>query len=590
MKRMYFMMQRSLTVLLTVMALVATMLTACSGHDEEGSVPVKPEEPQGSHLLTATLAPRGVNGSWLRTRTISDNGKAAWEVGEHIAVYYETMDGGQQTAIGEIKEVGADGSATLRAWLDNPKEESTAQLVSPATLHNGEGDIDVRQLLDSQYGQLEKSSLTTPAAKDISSYFNAATAQVNISISGNTASTDGTVTMESQVCICKFILSFEGTMTAEKLTVMDGQGRSYTINSDRLADEQPDPMHPAFRGFRNGDVIWVAMLPANGKLWFHGSNAEADCYALTSPATLEAGRFYDNMSAVTLSTKEVAHEMKTITIAAGDTLRLNNVNISVDEGPAIMCEGTATIVLVGENTLTSTAKNYPAIAIGTQNSLFTLMGSGSLTAQGGENAAGIGPCKDRRGGDICIESGTITAQGGEEGAGIGCGGRQRCGKIVINGGTVTATGGKSGAGIGVCSGHCDNIVINGGTVMAKGRAGTGIGCNSGSCENVYINGGTVTAIGGGLNAPGIGANWGSCQNVYIGKDITSVTVTITGDGNSKAYRPIGKGDRGTIGRVYIEDIEWYEWSADNSSNVLIWEQNTEFKGAWFTNTWTIKHK
>jgi hypothetical protein len=126
--------------------------------------------------------------------------------------------------------------------------------------------------------------------------------------------------------------------------------------------------------------------------------------------------------------------------------------------------------------------------------------------------------------------------------------------------------------------------------MAKGHAGTGIGCNSGSCENVYINGGTVTAIGGGLNAPGIGANWGSCQNVYIGKDITSVTATITGDGNSKAYRPIGIGDRGTIGRVYIEDIEWYEWSADNSSNVLIWEQNTEFKGARFTNTWTITHK
>ena len=226
-----------------------------------------------------------------------------------------------------------------------------------------------------------------------------------------------------------------------------------------------------------------------------------------------------------------------VTIPDGKTVVLSGVNIS---GGSITCDGSVTMILMGANTVTATDNNA-AIKIGGPGTTLTITGSGSLTAQGGLEAAGIGTDRNEDGelsfGNIVINGGTVTATGGKEGAGIGTGladgqyasASITCGDITINGGTVTAIGGLYGAGIGT------------GPTMSDG------GSASITCGDITINGGTVTATGGGYG-PGIGTGvfqkWGSettsnrCGNITIGAGVTSVTAT---KGSSYSPNSIGKG-------------------------------------------------
>lgn len=87
------------------------------------------------------------------------------------------------------------------------------------------------------------------------------------------------------------------------------------------------------------------------------------------------------------------------TIPAGKTAVLNGVNIT---NGSINCSGDATIILMGDNTVTG-ASNKAAIQINlmdaySQNYTLTITGTGSITAQGGNNAAGIGSgyCADAK--------------------------------------------------------------------------------------------------------------------------------------------------------------------------------------------------
>ena len=170
---------------------------------------------------------------------------------------------------------------------------------------------------------------------------------------------------------------------------------------------------------------------------------------------------------------------KTVTIPAGATVTLNGVNIS---SGSINCAGDATMILLGSNSVTAT-DFYAAIKIGGSGTTLTITGSGSLTAQGGLEAAGIGTDRNGSGGNIVINGGTVTATGGDFGAGIGTGRAQgasiTCGDITINGGTVTATGGKNGAGIGTglsvtssASNTCGAITIGTGVTMVTATKGS----------------------------------------------------------------------------------------------------------------------
>ena len=225
-----------------------------------------------------------------------------------------------------------------------------------------------------------------------------------------------------------------------------------------------------------------------------------------------------------------------ISIADGATVALNNVNIngtndSNYKWAGITCEGDATIILSGTNTVKGFYKFYPGIQAAAGKTLI-IKSIGSLTASSNGNGAGIGGGIGVACGNIEIQGGTITATGGEYAAGIGGDFDATCGNITISGGTVTATGGKEAAGIG------------------GGRRGT----SGNSCGNILISGGTVTATGG-EQAAGIGGGRGnnsnnelsSCGTITITTGVTKVTATM-GDG---ATNSIGAGYFGTCGTVTI---------------------------------------
>ena len=139
--------------------------------------------------------------------------------------------------------------------------------------------------------------------------------------------------------------------------------------------------------------------------------------------------------------------------------------------------------------------------------------AGSLTATGGNWAAGIGGGYKGNGKNITIKGGTVNAAGGNGGSGIGGGDYGSGEDITIKGGTVEANGGLFGAGIGGGSaasigGSGKNITITGGTVKAAGgERGAGIGGGSwGSGSNVTVSGAAqVTAIAGKPDRNGVGA-------------------------------------------------------------------------------------
>ncbi|MBQ9206321.1 MAG: hypothetical protein IJ158_06355 [Treponema sp.] len=161
---------------------------------------------------------------------------------------------------------------------------------------------------------------------------------------------------------------------------------------------------------------------------------------------------------------------ETVTLSDGASITLNNATIT----GGIVCEGSATITLVGINSVTG-AIQKAGIQIGGSGTTLTIRGEGSLSATGGNQSAGIGlsrawdPANDVIGGDIVIEGGNITANGGSQwGAGIGTGviygngsaKTVRIGNITIKGGTVKATGGTSadGIGTGYTYSQCTNAI------------------------------------------------------------------------------------------------------------------------------------
>ena len=144
-----------------------------------------------------------------------------------------------------------------------------------------------------------------------------------------------------------------------------------------------------------------------------------------------------------------------ITVEPDTKLILQDVNLSYNEGPTIICQGTAHITLSGNNQLSPTSKgadhNYSDLGSGIE-----VRSSGTLTIESEPNAtltitrknnssaiyvlygAGIGLYENA---NLVIKGGTITVTGGsptaEGGANIGGFVRQDAGTITLEGGTFT---------------------------------------------------------------------------------------------------------------------------------------------------------
>lgn len=459
------------TLIMAMTLLTAGALaTSCSSEDNTIDGTPQTQQPAANEVkLTATLAPKGDDGTQTRAITtgIDANSKeilnVAWAEGEQVAVYYQKSDDSYATATATVGTPNGDGSAPITATLTDAKG-GTAKFVYPATLANTTGDINEAALL-SQNGNLT-------GANGISTKFDAATGEGTITVSGSEASVSGTVTMTNRVCICKFHFDIVdgGASGPERefspVIIRDDNGHTYTITSDRQGD------YGGTRGFKRSDDIYIALLPVSGKtVSFYNSSLGSGGYNnyiyTASNTTLTAGKFYRNLSidmvkdanTSALPFKDLtkgsvsavdgdiiymsstAATANTITIADGASVTLEGVNIEASGSAGIICSGTAIINLEGSNSISAMDAFYAGIQAGGSGTTLTIQGSGSLSASAVQQGAGIGTGRDGTCGNIIISGGSITARGGMFAAGIGSGGPGKFESITITDGinSVTAT-------------------------------------------------------------------------------------------------------------------------------------------------------
>ena len=497
---------RMLTAAMVVLSAMAG-LTSCANEDTALDNTTAQTAEGRTVQFTATLAPKGDNGGQTRAITTGTDGEGkeilnvTWKKNEQIAIYYETTNG-HETTTATVQSVDSEtGAATISAtFAADAKDKGTAKFVFPASLANDTGDIDNTKLLNNQKGTLA----------DISENFDAATATGAIAVSGSIA-------MQNQVCICKFHFDLDdGTgssvsggseRTFSPIIINDGNGHTYTITSNFVDDGVAQPVGgtPVYRGFKSTDDIYIAMLPVSGKtVSFYNCSLGSmgyNNYLKAAPnTTLTAGKFYRNISitltkdsytatqftfkdlsagSITATSGDFIYQSNseatanTITILDGANATLYNVNISATGSAGVTCSGDAAIYLKGTNTVTATLNEYPAVQAGGSGKTLTINGSGSLTATGGRNGAGIGSRYNSTCGNITIGGGTVTANGGVDAAGIGSGNLGTCGNITINGGTIESTGSYRGAGIGSGGeGHCGNITISTSVVKVIAKRST----------------------------------------------------------------------------------------------------------------------
>ena len=161
-----------------------------------------------------------------------------------------------------------------------------------------------------------------------------------------------------------------------------------------------------------------------------------------------------------------------ISIADGATVTLDGVTINGTndnsyQWAGITCEGDATIILSGTNTVKGFDQERPGIYVPTGKTL-TIQGTGSLNASSNGLAAGIGGGLKIACGNITITGGTVTATGGNHAAGIGGGCNAISGNIIIANTVtrVTATKGtyapcSIGKGYNPPDGICGTVTIGG---------------------------------------------------------------------------------------------------------------------------------
>ncbi|MBO7557366.1 MAG: InlB B-repeat-containing protein [Bacteroidaceae bacterium] len=299
----------------------------------------------------------------------------------------------------------------------------------------------------------------------------------------------------------------------------EGTTIQFKVNSDYVVDGD----------VKNGDDV----LDADDKGFYTVTVGNADITILATvkkavePNVILSGGDYTAQDGDVLTGSTDG----TVTIEDCASITLSDVTIN----GGIICQGTATITLVGENSVTGL--NYKAgIQVGDSGTTLTIKGNGSLTATGDWGSAGIGTGAVYEGsetfGNIVIEGGSISVYGGNRSAGIGTGyvykGSVTLGDITIEGGSITAKGGDDGAGIG--TGAVDgggrvtlgNITIEGGSITANGGYYYGAGIGTGevfngtvTLVNITIKGGSITANGGDYGA-GIGTGYVYNSTVNLG--------------------------------------------------------------------------
>ena len=336
-------------------------------------------------------------------------------------------------------------------------------------------------------------------------------------------------------------------------------------------------------------------LPAFAETWFiEDGNISISAGTNGNNVTQNGTTTENDTNTVIKGNGSSTASSNTVTIEASEgktvDVTLENVNIDTSKtvGAAVSVTGSGdtNIELNGDNTLTS-GSDYAGLEHNKTDDSGTLTiqdeknddgsakGSasdttGSLTANGGIDGAGIGGSAEHDG-QVTITGGEITATGGNGAAGIGGGAGDTDavggdGDVTISGGTITATGGRLGAGIGGGAYGNGTVTVTDGDITAKatGSYGAGIGGGYGAIPKdtliggngtVTISGGTITEASGGYMAAGIGSGFQGLGTVTIEGD-----AVIKNAQGGKAGAGIGSGTRGNSeiiirGDAVIENAE-----------------------------------
>ena len=475
------------TTKLFFMAALALMTAACSNSDNDILTPAEqPAKAQGIPF-TATIS----IGESASTRALAEDGSggltATWAENDEVALIHNGI-------IDKVTVASVSGGvATISGTITSDTDGASVTVIYPYDAADGTTGNVKAGLLTAQDG-----TLATIAAK-----YDVRKGTGTLKVSG-TASLNGNVSLTNQFAIWKLTLA----NNAKNLCIM---ADNITIAGATLGTE--------------GKEFTVAVPAVSSKtVTVIANDASNNCYYFSKAGvSLDAGRYYQSSPTMTALDDDNSKPLykitatSSVTIPDGKTVVLSGVNIS---SGSITCSGNANIILLGSNSVTATTNEKAAIKIGGSGTTLTITGSGSLTAQGGQSAAGIGTDRNGTGGNIVINGGTVTATGGKFGAGIGTGraqsGSSTCGDITINGGTVTATGGSNGgAGIGTGlsitssgSNTCGAITIGTGVTMVTATKGSGAPNSIGNGQADF--GGTQT-----------------CGTITIGGDATTYAAGVT---------------------------------------------------------------
>ena len=489
---------------------MALSLVACN-KISEADIQLEGKAGQGAITITAQLAPKSAI-----TKAVADNGDSkitvAWAENEHVAVLYNKD--GYKKADAVITAVDESGTATISfTVVEGTSDNTECTLVYPyaAAKDDNSGVKTYSEFLSSQDGSLNanldvrvgagKIQVTTPGL-EVTTEPIAQYAIFKFTLTDNSSSAINAYMFAVKNGSNELITEATPETVTNVLYVAlpeAGQNTTYKFSANDGIKSYTQTITNAAAAIAKGTFYQATLNMGAGTELTALNLAEVSADTVVPDGYRIYGTLNGNYK---------------ISIAAGATVTLDGVTIlgtnnSNYKWAGLNCEGDATIIMKAgtTNTVKGFYHYYPGIHV-PSNKTLTIQGDGSLNASSSapDNASGSGagigagsrfgsgpytyiPC-----GNIVIAGGTITATGGNYAAGIGGGHYGACGTITITGGTITATGGTSAAGIG--GGHhsaCGSITItNTVTKLTAKRGSTGansIGAgDSGSCGTVTTDG------------------------------------------------------------------------------------------------------
>lgn len=526
-------------IIITVTAMLGLLATSCNKEIEQSQ-----SQPQGEVIQTPITITAKYNGSTKVQYTENDNAiSASWEEGDTIYVCYDGM----------VSKLGIDDgagttSATFTGTISHTHElTSTSMLVCYVKDKNTpNGTVTVSGTGTYAYSAdafLHQDGTLASAAKcnlyygttfygtgsDISCTFNVNTSMLKLELflPAGDAGSEATISyMSDETELAKVSITVGAYgMNSIYMTVPAGrysgqQNIVYTVGSTNDS-----------RTLSSSQANFTAGQTYSKDIFFVSTN---NLSTLSSNDIIATGGVLTG-TAIEAPRDESGHN---VTIADGATIILYNATITASNSwytrkAGIQCEGDATIILKGTNSIGGLYEYYPGIQAGPAGTTLTIQGDGSLYAISGSTlgtdlygnasyssgiAPGIGSSVGGTCGNIVIKGGTIVAKGMGNSAGIGSGQGERgnpggiCGNITIEGGTIDATGGIdierldeeleddcTGSGVGIgCgkNGTCGTITIRNTVTRVTARGGTGaehsIGLGKGtSCGTVTVEGVTL---------------------------------------------------------------------------------------------------